>query len=164
MGEIARHLTTGFKEERKNSVVPSLSGTRDWFHGRQIFPQTREWFWDASRALHSLCTLFLLLLHWIGLGWSGFRSQRLRPPRIVNYGVRSLAICACAQSLQLCLTLCDPMDCSPPGSPVHGISQAGKLDWVAVPSSRGSSPSRDQTQASCTGRQILHHWITWEAL
>ena len=38
---------------------------------------------------------------------------------------------------QLCLTLCDPMDCSPPSSSVHGISQARILEWVAVPFSRG---------------------------
>ena len=42
---------------------------------------------------------------------------------------------------QLRLTLCDPLDCSPPGSSVHGISQAGILEWVAMPSSRGSSQS-----------------------
>ena len=40
---------------------------------------------------------------------------------------------------QLCLTLCDPVDCSPPGSSVHGILQARVLEWVAMPSSRGSS-------------------------
>ena len=43
------------------------------------------------------------------------------------------------QVLHLCLTLCDPMDCSPPGSSVHGILQARILEWVAMPSSRGSS-------------------------
>ena len=37
---------------------------------------------------------------------------------------------------QSCLTLCDPMDCSPPGSSVHGILQARRLEWVAMPSSR----------------------------
>ena len=42
----------------------------------------------------------------------------------------------CAQSLQSCTTLCDPVDCSPPGSSVHGISQSGILEWVAMPSSR----------------------------
>ena len=47
--------------------------------------------------------------------------------------------------LQACPTLCDPMDCSPPGSPVHGVLQARVLEWVAMPSSRGSSLSRDQT-------------------
>ena len=40
---------------------------------------------------------------------------------------------------QVCLTLCDPMDYSPPGSSVHGILQARILEWVAMPSSRGSS-------------------------
>ena len=44
-----------------------------------------------------------------------------------------------AKSLQLCPTLCDPMDHSPPGSSVHGILQARILQWVAMPSSRGSS-------------------------
>ena len=44
----------------------------------------------------------------------------------------------CAKSLQLCPTLCDPMDCSPPGSSDHGILQARTLEWTAMPSSRGS--------------------------
>ena len=53
-----------------------------------------------------------------------------------------------AQSLHLCLTLWDPMDCSPPGFSVHGILQARILEWVAMPSSRGSSWSRHQTWVS----------------
>ena len=67
--------------------------------------------------------------------------------------------CMCAESLQSCLTLCDPMDCSPPGSSVHGALQARILEWVAVPSSRGSSPARDQTCISYvfrTGRWVLY--------
>ena len=50
-----------------------------------------------------------------------------------------------AELLQSCLTLCDSMDCSPPGSSVHGILQVRILEWVAVRSSRGSSPPRDWT-------------------
>ena len=50
-----------------------------------------------------------------------------------------------AKSLQSCLTLYDPMDYSSPGSPVHGILQARTVEWVAMPSSRGSSRPRDQT-------------------
>ena len=42
------------------------------------------------------------------------------------------AAAAAAKSLQLCLILCDPIDCSPPGSPVPGILQAGTLEWVAI--------------------------------
>ena len=50
---------------------------------------------------------------------------------------------------QLCLTFCDPMDCSPPGSFVHGILQARILEWVSMISSSGSSQPRDGTQVSC---------------
>ena len=46
---------------------------------------------------------------------------------------------------QLCLMLCDPRDCSPPGSSVHGIYQARILEWVVMPFSRGSSQPRDRT-------------------
>ena len=59
--------------------------------------------------------------------------------------------------VQLCLTLCDPMDCSLPGSSVHGILQARILQWVALPFSRGFSQPRDQTQVSCICRRILYH-------
>ena len=54
----------------------------------------------------------------------------------------------CAKSLQSCLTLCNTMDCSPPGSSVHAILQARLLEWVAMPSSRRSSQPGDQTQVS----------------
>ena len=47
---------------------------------------------------------------------------------------------------QSCLTFSDPMDCSPPGSSIHGIFQARVLEWVAISFSRGSSWPRDQTQ------------------
>ena len=49
---------------------------------------------------------------------------------------------------QSCPTLCDPMDCSLAGSSVHGILQARILNWIAMPSWRGSSKPRDQTQVS----------------
>ena len=48
-----------------------------------------------------------------------------------------------------CLTLGDSVDCSPPGSSVHGILQARILEWVDIPFSRGSSQSRNQTGVSC---------------
>ena len=49
---------------------------------------------------------------------------------------------------QSCLTLCDPIDCSPPGSSIHGIFQARVLEWVAISFSRGSSKPRDRTRVS----------------
>ena len=54
-----------------------------------------------------------------------------------------MCACVCAKLLQSCLTLCDPTDCSLPGSSVHGILQATILEWVAISFSRGSSQSRD---------------------
>ena len=56
----------------------------------------------------------------------------------------------------------DPMDCSLPGSSVHGISQARILEWVAISFSRGSSQPKDWTWISCIGRWILYHGPTRE--
>ena len=65
-----------------------------------------------------------------------------------------------AKSLQSCPSLCNPMDCSLPGSSVHEILQARILERVVMPSSRGSSQPRDLTcvsYVSCIGRQVLCH-------
>ena len=56
---------------------------------------------------------------------------------------------------QLCLTFCDPMDYSPPGSFVHGIPQARILEWGAIPFSRVSSRPRDQAWVSCTAGRFF---------
>ena len=73
--------------------------------------------------------------------WRG--SARWLPPTRISF--RPLRACVHAKSLQSCLTLCDPGNCSPPGSSVHGILQERLLEWVAMPSSGGSSQPRDQT-------------------
>ena len=70
---------------------------------------------------------------------------------------RSAVHCSVALS---CLTLCDPMDCSLPGSSVHGIYQVGILEQVAISYSRKSSRPRNQTRISCVScisRWILYH-------
>ena len=67
-------------------------------------------------------------------------------------------MCSVAQS---CPTFCDPMDCSLPGSSVHGIFQARILEWVAISYFRGSSWPRNWTHVSCVsciGRQTLYHY------
>ena len=71
--------------------------------------------------------------------------------------------CCCSLTAHLCPTLCDPIDCSPPGSPVRGIFQARILKWVAISSCRRSSLPRDQTHVSCIGRRIFTASATWEA-
>ena len=68
--------------------------------------------------------------------------------------------CMCAKLLQLCPTLWDPVEFSFPASSVHEILQARILEWVVMPSSRGSSLPRDWTDVlyvSCTGRRVLYH-------
>ena len=63
---------------------------------------------------------------------------------------------------QSCLTLCDPMDCSPPGSSVHGILQARILEWVAI-TFLGSSGPKDQTWVFCLADRFFIVWATREA-
>ena len=62
-----------------------------------------------------------------------------------------------------CPTLCNPMDCSRPCLPVHGILQARILEWVAKPSSRGPSQPRDRTHISCIVGKILYCQAIGEA-
>jgi len=64
---------------------------------------------------------------------------------------------------QLCLTLCDPMDCTLSGFSVHGILQARIPEWVAISFSRGSLRSRDQTWVSCIAHRFFTVWATRES-
>ena len=82
-----------------------------------------------------------------------------------NAILSSWSMCCCCLVTQSCLTLREPMDCSPPGFSVCGILQARILEWVAISFSRGSSPPRDcidrwiqpkdQTHVSCIGSVFL---------
>ena len=73
---------------------------------------------------------------------------------------RCVCVCVCVYMCvrsvaQSCPTLCDPMDCSPPGSSVHGIFQARILEWVATSFFRESSQTRNQTHVSCFAGESL---------
>ena len=59
------------------------------------------------------------------------------------------AAAAAAKSLKSCLTLCNPIDGSPPGSTIPGILQARTLEWVAISYTRGYFPPRDKTYIYC---------------
>ena len=79
---------------------------------------------------------------------------------------RIIRSCMPAKSLQLCPALRDPMDCSLPGSSVHGILQAGTLEWVAMPSSRGSSRPRIESESHMSpalAGGFFTTSATWEA-
>ena len=69
----------------------------------------------------------------------------------------------CVLVAQSCPTLCNPMNCSLPGSSVHGVSQARILKWVAIPFSRRSSWFGDLTWVSHTVGRFCTVWTTWEA-
>ena len=65
---------------------------------------------------------------------------------------------------QSCPTICDPMDCSPPGSSLHGILQARVLEWVAISFTSGSSRPRDRTRVSCIAGRRLNLWAPDEGM
>ena len=73
------------------------------------------------------------------------QSTKVKIPasQFTNCVSECIPACAHARPLQSCLAFCDPVGCSPPSSSVHGILQARILEWITMPSSRGSSRPRD---------------------
>ena len=105
-------------------------------------------------------TIFQCICQWVAMIYSIITSVLvLIYPSFEHHG---LACCfCCCLVTRSCLTLSDPMNCSPPVSSVHGTFQAKILEQVAIIFSRGSSWPRDQTHiswVSCTAKRILHHW------
>ena len=118
-----------------------------------LFPSRSTWWVDRMcSAVHHWMTGTLSILKSCLCSWKVF-TPHLRSQ------------CACAVWMLSGFSrvwLCDPMDCSLPGSSVHGILQARVLEWVTTPSSGASSWPRDWTcvsHVSCTGRRV-----TWEGL
>ena len=115
------------------------------------------------------CVTFCCSTEWISYIYIYIYPFLLEPPshhHPPSHPCRSSLYCWCCLVAKSCLTLCDPMDCSLPGSSVHGIFQARILEWVAISFSRGSSWPRDQTRVSCiscTGTWMLYCWAAREA-
>ena len=101
------------------------------------------------------CTIYKILREWCLLDL----CQKADLLDWSNLGTCSESESEVAQS---CPTLCDPMDCSLPGSSLHGILQARILEWVAISFSRGSSRSRDRTLASCIPGRHFNLWAIRE--
>ena len=152
------HLTywwMGWKEEKE---IYREWGELAWTAGWMVVPFTGGWernkfkdqiksltFWVPQIELHKSTKWWS---H--DINWEGFTA--------ILQGQRTKGLVT-----QLCLTLCDPMDCGPPGSSGHGIFQARILEWVAIPFSKGPSQPRDWTQVSHIAGGIFTSWATGEA-
>ena len=143
-------------------------------HPHQLHDENQEGCWSTKKQ--SLISMRWVTqrdhsfprasLHWWG-SLSSEGPQCIYPP----FSFHNCFLCPCLEEkgkglwlliwtclvAQLCPTLCDPIDCSPPVSSVHGILQARILELFAISSSRGSSQLRDRTQVFCIGRRILYH-------
>jgi len=97
--------------------------------------------------------------------YSGIRLQWWMNNYEIYYNPLMVQLHVHAELLQSCLTLCDLMNCHPPGSSVHGILHKRVLEWVTMPFSRESSWPRDQTHISCSsyiGRQVSLLYMMYE--
>ena len=123
--------------------------------GRVIILQQPQWWAtrgfrvEAGRLPPVTCHSLPDGTPWRDLRWenTGFQPQMSEKKMLVT---------------QSCPTLCNPMDCSLPGSSVHGILPLRKLKWVVIPFSRGSSQLRDQTWVSCIAGKFFTIWATRE--
>ena len=106
--------------------------------------------WHSLDLLESLILMNIISssMNKLGLTFLGESSQGLDFLPQITYPRYQASMHQ--NSHQQCLTLCDRMDCSLSGSSVHGVLQAGRWEWVAIPSTRGSSQPRDKTCISCS--------------
>ena len=113
----------------------------------RLFVKVKTMPWSTLRTCpfpNLLFEIYLFTLFWVAGHWGGGEEGKT-----FFHQVKVLVT-------QLCLTDCDSMDCSPPGSSVHGILQARIWEWVAISFSRVFFPSRDRTQVSCIVDSLYH--------
>ena len=113
------------------------------------FPDLERW-----RALCRSLLLFFQGKPYLCFCWEQSNVYSLD----LTFSVHWLCCAVLRLVIQSCLTLCDPMDCSPPGSSVHGDCRSRILKHIAIPSSRGSSQPRDRRQVSCTAGRFFTIW------
>ena len=123
---------------------------KNWLWVLFFYPQRkRSWealsFWTGVLLTKLKCPLFVTVLS---------------SDSLFHESLWQFVWCVCAQ---LCLTLYNSMNFSPPGSSVYGVVQARILEWVAISFSRGPFWPKDWTHVYCTDRQILHCWATIKA-
>ena len=119
----------------KEITNENLTNGKKWKHWQILFSWTSKSLWTVTATM---------------------KLKRCLPLR---RKVMTNLACVHEKSLQSCLTLCDPMDCSLPGSSVHGILQARVLEWAAMPPSRGPSPpgTTPESLTAALAGGFLHH-------
>ena len=155
-------------------VVPGLMSS--WGH----FSDNKSLYWERGSCRSQLPfpgprndPRPRLLNHWansllplgipLGSFWENNRLRNLSLMSLKRVVCVCVCVCVCVLVAQLCPILCDPMDCSPPGSSVRGILQARILEELAIAFSRGSSQPGDRTQVSCITGGFFTVWATREA-
>ena len=149
------HPTLQMEKQPQSKAWASNIAVRKW-----SVTQKRRLNWNSATLMCSLHAKIILKkkkeLAGVLLLTFNFRGQEIH--RWTDYLILSTkAPKACGCCLVPKSLFCDSVDCSPPGSSVHGLSQARILEWVALSFSRGSSWLRNRTCVSCVGRQILYH-------
>ena len=130
---------------------------------------------SAGKTWLPLCGLTNCTVLWSLVGgcpWHHLRKSDTNTKSVtLNKKIQPVGFMIWKQSIRLkvkvarsCPTLCDPMDCSPPGSSVHGILQARIPKWAAISLSRGSSWPRDWTQVSYIAGRLFTIWATRETI
>jgi len=139
----------GFREEKARK--PSLKCGKHSWSQKGLYCWQPKYYWlihipapflNLSVLCHQIC---------------------LEPAIIKNAVYRCMKVKCESEVAQSCLTLRNPMDCSLPGSSVHGVLQARVLEWVAMPSSGGFFQPRDQTQISHIADRFFTSWASREA-
>ena len=149
---------------------------RAWWATQPTRSQSRAWLKQPSMqgGPGQSRSLLLLLLSCFSRVWlcaTPEMAAHRAPPslgfsRQEHWGVGCHFLLQCmkvkseSEVTQSCPTLGDPMDCSPPGSSIHGIFQARVLEWAAISFSRGSSQPRDRTWVSCIAGRGFTIWET----
>ena len=133
------------------SKLPELVLDREaWYVAVHGVAKSQTWLSDWTELIRPLLVFPFTLAE--------FNSE-IQEPILTLYFIQALF----SEVAQSCLTLYNPVDCSLPGSSLHGILQAEILEWIAISFSRGSSQPREQTWVSCIAGRHFNLWITREA-
>ena len=145
-------------QSKHSNVVPYCSQV-------QGFPE------EKGNSIHSHEQIFVMKMTlisidpedlWVILEWN-FRTHLKTLSKLKKEYVSWIRSAIAVLIAQSCPALCNPMDCSPPGSSVFGILEARILEWVAIPFSTASSQPKDWTWVSCIAGRLINVRVTRQA-